>query len=597
MLKKFILNALSSFVGAWIALMLLGVCGVLLLVGVVFKTAGSQEVESVKKNSILCLELSGSIIENETRSMPDYIELLQGNIERPQTLSEIVEGLKAGAENKDIKALYIKCGALAAGPATLNAIRNAVLEFKKSGKRVYAYAPSYSLGTYYVASASDKIILNPYGEVMISGIGSTSLYMKSLFDKLGVEFQVVKVGTFKSAVEPYISDEMSAPARAQLDTLFGGMWQYMREGISKTRKSLSPSKIDSIVNNMSFASAESFRKEGVVDTLAYERVVDGELAELVGVEKKNLNFVSISALSSPVISAMDAASKNQIAVLYASGEIEDGNPSAIDFQTLVPVITDLAENDKVKGMVLRVNSPGGSAYGSDQIGEALDYFMSKGKPLCVSMGDYAASGGYWISCCADRIYADPLTITGSIGIFGLIPNVKGLASKIGVNPQTVSTNPDANFPTLYSPMNDGQLEKMQNYVERGYERFVNRVAKGRKMPTSKVKLIAEGRVWNAITAEKIGLIDSIGSLNDAIIWTAKKAKIEDKYKTAIYPAYNSTFWDMVTLGNISMSIPQMLKLANTRYWDEISALLVEKVIKMPYIQAKMPEFEVKLNWN
>ncbi len=589
MLKKFILNTLSSFVGAWIALALTGIVAVLVIFGLVIKSAGSTEAESVKKNSILCLNLDGTIIEKENRMAPDYVELLQGNIEKPQTLTDIVEGLKAGAENKDIKALYIKCGIVSASPATMNAVRNAVIEFKKSGKKIIAYSPNYTLGTYYVASVADKIFLNPYGEVMISGLGTTSLYFKSLLDKLGVSFQVVKVGTFKSAVEPYISNEMSEPARAQLDTLFGSMWGFMKEKIAESRPSLTPEKFDSIVNNMSFSSPEDFRKCRVIDSLAYERSVNDELASIAGVDKKDLNIIGTSTLAAQVLSSMTPAVSNQIAVLYASGEIEDGNPKAIDFHTLVPVILDLAENDKIKGMVLRVNSPGGSAYGSDQIGEALDYFMKKGKPLAVSMGDYAASGGYWISCCADRIYADPLTITGSIGIFGLIPNVSGLADKLGVSPQFVSTNPAANFPTLLKPMDEAQLGKMQKYVERGYDRFVNRVAKGRKMQPARVRQIAEGRVWSALKAKEIGLVDSIGSLNDAIVWTARKAKIEDKYKTAIYPAYEPSIWDMIALEN--MSVSQMIRLSDTKYWDNVSAALVRKLLARPRIMARMPEFE------
>ena len=593
MLKKFFLNTLSSFVGAWIAIILFGIVGVVVAVGLVARVQGSDATQSVKKHSILTLDLNGTIVESETPTSLDYASLVSGSIEKPQTLNVIVEGLKEGAANSDIDALYLKCGAAAASPATFNAIRDAVAEFRKSGKKVYAYGDAYTLGTYYVASAADKIYLNPYGQLVIQGLGSTSMYLKGLFDKLGIQFQVVKVGTFKSAVEPYITSDMSQPARAQLDTLFGAMWGYMKDGICDNRKKLSSEKIDSLVNNgLVFSSANEAVKNGLVDDAVYERTMDERLAKFIGVEKKKLNFVSVSTLVGQVPWTDAYSSKNRIAVLYATGEIVDGASTGINYQKLVPIITQLADDDNVKGLVLRVNSPGGSAFGSDQIGEALDYFQSKKKPLAVSMGDYAASGGYWISCCADKIYADPLTITGSIGIFGLIPNAKGLADKLGVNPQSVSTNPAANFPTMYEPMDERQLGIMQKYVENGYDRFVKRVAKGRKMSENKVRLIAEGRVWNAIKAKEIGLVDSLGSLGDAIEWTAGKADVLKKYEIAVYPVFEPSFWDMLPAGEIEMA--KMMKGSKSVDLTEVGINFIEKVIRRNQVQARMPEFNVTL---
>ncbi len=593
MLKKFFLNTLSSFVGAWIALVLFGVVGVIVAVGLVAGMHGTDEVASVKKHSILTLELSGSIVESETPSSINYTALMSGGIEKPQTLNVIVEGLKEGADNKNIDALYIKCGAALASPATFNAIREAVKEFKKTGKKVYAYGDVYTLGTYYVASVSDKIFLNPYGEIAIQGLGSTSMYLKGLFDKLGVEFQVVKVGTFKSAVEPYISTQMSEPARAQLDTLFSTMWDFMKDGICGNRKKLSGSEIDSLVNNgLMFSTAEFAAESGFVDEVVYERVMDERLAKLIDVDKKKLNFVSPSTLIGQLPWTDAYSSKNNIAVLYATGEIVDGASTGINYQKLVPIITQLADDDKIKGLVLRVNSPGGSAFGSDQIGEALDYFQSKKKPLAVSMGDYAASGGYWISCGADRIFADPLTITGSIGIFGLIPNVKGLSDKLGINPQSVSTNPAADFPTLFTPMDEKQLSIMQKYVETGYDRFIKRVATGRKMTEAKVRQIAEGRVWNAMKAKEIGLVDELGSLKDAIEWTAKKADIYSKYDVSVYPVYEPSFWDVISMGDIEAV--RMMKAVSDGDFDEAGMHIAMKILSRSRILARMPEFEVTL---
>jgi len=417
------------------------------------------------------------------------------------------------------------------------------------------------------------------------------MFLKGLFDKLGVEFQVVKVGTFKSAVEPYISTQMSEPARAQLDTLFSSMWNYMKDGICDYRKKLSASKIDSLVNNgLMFSTAEAAVKAGFVDEAVYERTMDERLAKLIGVDKKKLNFVSLATLTGGIPWTDSYSSKNCVAVLYATGEIIDGASTGINYQKLVPIITKLADDDNIKGLVLRVNSPGGSAFGSDQIGEALDYFKSKKKPLAVSMGDYAASGGYWISCGADEIFADPLTITGSIGIFGLIPNVKGLVDKLGVKPQSVFTNPGANFPTMYAPMDDKQLSIMQKYVDNGYERFIKRVAKGRRMSESKVRRIAEGRVWNAIKAKEIGLVDSIGSLNSAIEWTAKKADVYSKYDVAVYPVFEPSFWDMIPSGEIEVA--KLMKASFDGDLTEAGVAFVEKILSRNRILARMPEFEV-----
>lgn len=595
MLKKFFLNTLSSFVGTWVALMMLGVVAVLVCIGLAARFAGSSDSEEVTKHSILTINLNGLIEETESPTKPDYNMLFQGTIERPQTLRGLVQAIENAKENRDIDAIYLKAGALAAGPATLDAIRNALKEFKKSGKKIYAYGDAYLSGAYYIASVADSIFINPDGMIQMHGLSSTSLYMKGLFDKLGINFQVIKVGTFKSAVEPYTMENMSEPARAQLDTLFGNMWGYIKKGICENRKKLSPAKIDSLINNVNitFASMEATLASGLVDAAVYERVMDDKLASLIGVEKKKLNFVSPSALADKEL-GNSFGNKNQVAVLYATGEIVDGADRGIDFNRLVPIITDLADNDKVKGLVLRVNSPGGSAFGSDQIGEALDYFQSKGKPLAVSMGDYAASGGYWISCGADIIYADPLTITGSIGIFGLIPNGKGLLEKIGVNPQYAGTNLGADFPTMYKPLDERQLDVMQKYVERGYDNFINRVAKGRKMSPDKVRIIAEGRVWDAMKAQQIGLVDKLGSLQDAINWVGDKAGISKNMGVSYYPVNEPTFWDIVLDGGTFQQLQAKLL---TNDFSELKNYYLQRYINIYPVQARMMDFKAGFGFN
>lgn len=595
MLKRFLLNMLSSFVGAWLAFILVLFAGFILIssmVGNMLLSGGNTE--QVKSRSILKISLDGAITETAQGGEPDIMSLMQGNMEKPQALDELVAALEEAANNKNIVGVYLDCGNVGASPATLDALRDAILKFKKSKKPVYAYADSFTLGTYYVATAADIIYLNPQGEVSINGMSSTVLYYKDLLDKLGIKMQVVKVGTFKSAVEPYIMQTMSDPARAQLDTLLGNMWGYMTREISKSRKGVTPEKINGLVNQQSiaFAPATLAVSSGLVDSLAYGRMINNKFAALTGAEPEKVNYVSPRTLVQQVPWYTAYGSKNQIAVLYATGEIVDGDPKAIDFETLVPVIVKLADDKNIKGMVLRVNSPGGSAYGSDQIGEALDYFQSKGKPLAVSMGDYAASGGYWISSGADIIYADPLTITGSIGIFGLIPNFSGLTDKLGVNPQTVATNPGANFPTLLEPMDERQLNVMQQYVDRGYEQFVGRVAKGRKMSVAAVKRIAEGRVWDAVSAQRIGLVDSLGTLKQAIEWTARKANILDKYDVGAYPQRKPGIWDMIPSEGIAAEAVQKVTAPDS---EELMRRYMQKVMQQHKVRAEMPNVHIGVN--
>jgi len=597
MLKKFFLNALSSFVGAWVALLLIGIVGFMSVIGIVSRVGAgfvASESVSVSKHSVLTLDLSGVIDEVEAAGSPDISSIARGDISRPQALNVIVKGLAEGKVNKNIDALRINCKGVAAAPATLNAIREAVADFKKSGKKVYAYGDAYTMGDLFVASVADSLFVNPGGEVSINGIGGTSLYMKDFFDKIGVTFQVVKVGTFKSAVEPYISDEMSAPARAQLDTLYNSMWQYICRKISNSRRNLTPEKINRLINDkdIAWAPVREAVAAGLVDKAVYGRVFDQIIGRLVGKDADKVNYVSCSDLVGQTNWGQEYGAKKQVAVLYACGSISDGDPKAIDFNTLVPVIVELAEDDKVKGMVLRVNSPGGSAYGSEQIGEALDYFMSKGKKLAVSMGDYAASGGYWISCGADVIFADPLTITGSIGIFGLFPNASRLASMIGVSPQNVYTNPQAAFPSIFTEMTPEQTEVLQNYVARGYDKFVGRVAKGRKMSDARVRQIAEGRVWDAMTAQKIHLVDSIGSLQKAIDWVT--AKVNDgELSVSIYPRRESTIWDFIPASQ-SVAIEQAVcKLSGENVAPQIVDRVKDVLWRRP-VQARMPEVNVSL---
>lgn len=597
MLKRFFLNTLSSFLGTWIALVVFGAAATILVIGVATKIGASKsQTQEVSKGSILTISLSGQIEENEIPADLDYLSLIQGNVEKKQTLALLRSAIEAAAQNKNVDAIYLKCGACSAAPATFNALRNSLAEFKKSGKKIIAYGQVFTTGTYYVATIADEVYMNPAGHIGLQGLGGVSLFYKGLFDKLGIEFQVAKVGTYKSAVEPYILPSMSHPARAQLDTLYGSMWGIIKDGISEERSGVTPSLLDSLVSQdfLFLKEGKTALKYDLVDKLYYERSVDSVIAATLNKNKDKLNFIAPSLLVSQEDIFMGSNSKKNIAVIYATGEIMDGGgASTINYEKFVPLITELAENDNVKGMVLRVNSPGGSAFGSEQIGEALDYFQSKGKPLAVSMGDYAASGGYWISAKADRIFANPLTITGSIGIFGLIPNGEKLLNKLGLHAELVATNPEAKFPNLYFALTERQLEGMQKMVEEGYNKFVDRVASGRHMTESRVREIGEGRVWDAKKALEIGLVDSLGNINDAVTWVADKASLGSSYGISYYPKYESSIWDFLP-DMMNMKMRAMLSGLTEDNLPEELYYKVIKVLNQHPIQARMPEFDLKL---
>ena len=601
MLKKFFLNLLSSFMGAWLALGLFFLVAIIVVTAIVAKIGVSQasDTPKVRSNTVMTLDLSGPISERE--QAPDFnpISLMQGNLDMPMTLTTVVEAIRQAASDKNVRMIYIKCNGIQAGPSTLHAIRDELLEFKKSNKKIYAYGDGMGLGDYYLATVADSLFLNPAGAVGVNGMSTMVPYFKGLLDKVGVQMQVVKVGTFKSAVEPYISNEMSGPARAQLDTLYGNMWGFITDEICRSRR-MPQERFNAIVNDsvLMLQNASFAERMGIVDKTVYERTMDVRIAAALGVKKEKVNFVSPEVMAATSQFGLEYGASRQIAVLFAEGEIKEGTKSGINCEVLVPVITKLADDDNVKGLVLRVNSPGGSVFGSDLIGEALNYFKSKGKPFAVSMGDYAASGGYWISCQADRIFADPMTVTGSIGIFGMIPNAAQLAHNIGVSPQEVSTNPDVDFPSLLKPMTESQLASMQKMVERGYAQFVGRVATGRKMSEARVRAIAEGRVWDGQKALQLKLVDQLGSMQTAIDWVQKQvADGKGKGKScevAFYPEIDNNFWNLVQLSMQSELRATLIKEA-VKFAPEASyAEEIEMVLTRKPLQARMMPFKTTL---
>lgn len=591
MLKRFFLNLLSSFIGAWLAIVLGGAVIVLIIFAVIGKFASeeSKAKVKVKSDSVMVLDLDGEIQETETAREFDADMLLQGEIEKPKTLLSLVTALEEASEDPRIEAVYVKCGSLAIAPATAHALHDALASYKqKTKKPVYAYGDMLTQGTLYIASCADSIFLNPQGELLLSGCGSMSLYFKDLFEKIGIEWQVCKVGTYKSAVEPFTTNEMSEPARRQLMELYDVIWKDIRGTIAKGRN-VPEALIDSMVNNVAMTwSAAQVAQTKLISATAYEREMDKKIAAAIKVsDPDDINFIDAQSFGAE--NAMPAISGDHIAVLYATGEIQENSKGGIDCFTLVPVILDLADDDDVKGLVLRVNSPGGSVFGSEQISDALNYFKSKKKPLIVSMGDYAASGGYWISCNADKIYADPLTVTGSIGIFGLIPNAKNLLNKIGVTPQTVTTNPNGFIGVPLEPLNEQQLAALQTAINRGYDQFLGKVSKGRHMTTAQVDSIGQGRVWAGATALRLGLVDELGSLQTAIKYASEKAGMKEA-EVGYYPLLEPSFWDMIPASTDMSSL--LAKAMGKSLDSQVTPYLVwhiQNILKRNHQQAIMPQ--------
>ena len=595
-MKKFFLSVLSSFTGTWLALCLFGIVAVIVSIAMLINIGSSSlssGIVSTSDNSLLVLDLQGEIIEYTNNQAPDVMTVINGDFEQPKSLKDLINGIKCGAEDDNVKAMYIDCGVVSAAPATLNSLREAIVDFKSKGKKVYAYGETMTQGAYFVATVADSLFMNPHGTLQLSGLGGHTPYFKSLLDKFGIEFQVVKVGTYKSAVEPYILEHMSEPARAQLDTLYNAMWSKIKGEIAVSRK-IQSQEIDSLINN-EFILCQKMNvalDNGLIDGLLYRHEMDSRLADMMGVDKADkIEKVNPIDLASNNISKSD---QPHIAVVYACGGIDDGDSSGIVSTDLVPLIFELKDNENVEGLILRVNSPGGSAYGSEQIWEALEQFKKTGKPFVVSMGDYAASGGYYISCGAESIFADPLTVTGSIGIFGLILNGHELiTNKLGVNFELVATNPQAMFPNLVSPLTTEQYNAMQRMVENGYDLFTQRVADGRGLSQDYVKQIGEGRVWSAEKALEIGLVDRIGTLEAAIKYMADKLSYGDSPNVVTYPDAKDSFWTYMAMlenGNAA----QLAQKLGLRSQEEAMLMQLRWLIQRPMIQARMADMYIKL---
>ena len=519
------------------------IAGILFMISLVGMLASESASTKVKENSVFVLKLNGTISERSEDGGPLSMLLSQANMDA-MGLDDIVSSIQKAKDEDDIKGIYIEGGAASFNaPATAQQIRDALLDFKKSGKWIIAYADQYMQTSYYVASVADSIFLNKTGMIDFKGLGGKSQYMTGLYEKLGVKYQCTRVGKYKSAVESVTRKDMSENDREQRTAYLQGIWQHMLKDIADSRK-VSSQQLDQLASDsiMAFADSKDYIKARLVDKVMYPEKIKEVIKNKLGLgDDDDINQLSLTDMANVKSKKKDKG--DQIAVYYAYGEIVDEMTSgfmsehSIVGSETVEDLNKLAKDDDVKAVVIRVNSPGGSAVASEQIWHAIQNLKAK-KPVVISMGGLAASGGYMISAGANYIFAEPTTITGSIGIFGLIPNFSGLVTdKLGVTFDGVKTNRFGDYEEnlVFSNDNTEELNNMQGYVDRGYETFLSIVGKGRKMKRDEVHEIAQGRVWLATDALKIKLVDKLGSLNDAVKKAAELAKVGDEYYTSNYP--------------------------------------------------------------
>lgn len=589
-MKDFLKYVFATITGIILLTIVMAILGAISLVGL---AASSAKTTQVEENSVFTLMLSGQL-EERTQSNP--LATLTGQVSENLGLENIIEAIQKAKDNDDIKGIYIEAGIFSSDtPASSHAIREALLDFKKSGKWIVAYADSYTQSTYYICSVADKIYMNPQGMVDWHGLASTPYFVKDLLAKFGVKYQLCKVGKYKSAPEMMTADKMSEPNREQTEAYLTGIWKVMLNDVSKSRK-ISVDSLNAYADRyVALSEPKDLLRMKLVDKLLYTDEVKGEIKKRLKIdEDENISQLTLDDMVNVPAKKKDDGEK--IAVYYAYGDIVDsetGNMLSQGHSIVASVVCkdleELMNNDDVKAVVLRVNSPGGSAYASEQIWHAVQNLKAK-KPVVVSMGGYAASGGYYISCGANYIYSDPTTITGSIGIFGMFPDFSGLLTdKLGVKFDEVKTNKFATFGTMARPFNAEELALLDQYIGRGYELFRKRVADGRKLPVAQVEEIAQGRVWLGNDALSIKLVDAIGSLDDAVKKAAKLAKI-DEYYTANYPDEPS-WWESLTDNmNSGSYLDGHLRETLGDYYEPF--IYLKNINKQSAIQARLPYFMV-----
>lgn len=590
-MKDFFKFTLATVTGIILSGIILFILGIVTFFGIA-SSADSETI--VKKNSIMMLDLNGTLVERTQETPFAFFSEIMGDKENVYGLDDILSSIKKAKENENIKGIYIQANALGASYASLQAIRNALVDFKTSGKFIVAYSDGYTQKLYYLSSVADKVLLNPKGMLQWTGLSATPIFYKDLLKKIGVEMQIFKVGTYKSAVEPFNSTEMSPANREQVTAFLSSIWNQVLEGVSTSRH-LSKDSLNNYADRMlMFSPAEETVACGLADTLIYRNDVKDYLKKMAQVKEDDpLRILGLHDMINVKRNVPKDKSGNIVAIYYASGEIVDaaqnGTDNLIVGNKVIKDLRKLKDDDDIKAVVFRVNSPGGSAFASEQIWNAVKELKAK-KPVIVSMGDYAASGGYYISCLADTIVAEPTTLTGSIGIFGIVPNAKELTDKIGLSYDVVKTNKFADFGNLMRPFNDDEKLLMQAMINRGYETFVGRCAEGRGMSKEAIKKIAEGRVWTGEKAKELGLVDILGGIDTAMEIATKKAGIEN-YTVISYPEKES--W----LSNLFNDTPNNYiesKLLNSKlgeYYQQFG--LLKNLSDRSMIQARIP-FELSL---
>lgn len=592
-MKNFFKNVFASTLGVLIASCIIGFGLFLMTVFFFIAAIGSsmQDNYKVEENTILKINLAGEI---QDRVDPNpFLEFLDFSEVTQLSLKDILSAIRTSKTKDEVKGIYIYSGALSASSASLNEIRDALIDFKKSGKFIVSYSDAYMQGAYFLSSVADKVLINPEGMLDLHGISANLMFYKGTFDKIGVDMQIFKVGTYKSAVEPYISTKMSDANREQITSYINSVWGSVLDGISKSRN-IPVEKLNEIANALPALQTKDYLKtNNLVDSVMYKSGVENYLKHLLNIDSsEDLNIASVKNLISTVKEKTNK-NKSEIAVLYAQGMIVSGNSNEeINDGFVIQQLKKLADNDNVKAVVFRVNSRGGSAYASEQIWKAVTDLKKK-KPIYVSMGDYAASGGYYISANATKIYAQPTTLTGSIGIYGVFPNIEGLTQKLGLSFDQVKTNEYADFGDINRPMRDGEKVILQSYIERGYDLFLTRCATGRDIPKEKLDSIAQGRVWTGEQALKLGLVDEIGGIDDAIKGLAKLLSLTN-YNVKSYPEPANPFASFLNLDKNKIStyiVGQYLDTEELKLFKNLKQ--IKQINKQDFIQAKMP-YEIDL---
>ena len=585
-MKDFLKSALASALGVLIFCLC---CFAFMMMSIIGMIASADTETKLKDNSVLTINLSGTISE---MAAPDMLGFLSGNTIENNGLNDMLLAIRKAKNNDDIKGIYLEAGPLAAGFSTLQELRDALADFKKSGKWIVAYGDTYTQGCYYVASVANHIFLNPQGQVDWHGLSSQPYYIKDLAAKFGVKYQVAKVGTFKSATEMFTETKMSDANRLQVSTYLNGLWGNVCKAVSESRKISIPALNTYADEYQLFADAQSLVKKRFVDKLLYADQVKGEVKKLLGIDAdESINQVGVTAMCN--VSQDADTDDGTIAIYYAEGEIVQiapggmfNNSTNIVSKDICKNLEDLKNDDDIKAVVLRVNSPGGDAYASEQIWHQVTELRKK-KPVVVSMGDYAASGGYYMSCGANWIVAEPNTLTGSIGIFGVFPDLSGLVTeKLGVKFDEVKTNANSAFGNVAArPFNTAEMAILQGNINRGSATFHNRVSQARKMSVTNLDKIAQGRVWLGTNALKINLVDQLGGIKDAVEKAAQLAKIKG-YGVSEYPApasWQDQLFNSVVPRN---TLDEQLRLTLGAAYEPF--MLIRKINQREAIQARLP---------